>query len=62
MKPSLEILEDEDSMFLSYQILLDKPVREIVDLCVMHAQALAQEPSLLEISDNVIISFSSWCE
>jgi len=62
MKPSLEILEDEDSMFLSYEILIDKPVMEIIDLSVMHARALAQEPSLLEISDNVIISFSSWCE
>jgi tetratricopeptide (TPR) repeat protein len=62
MKPSLEILEDEDSMFLSYEILIDKPVMEIVDLSVMHARALAQEPSLLEISDKVIISFTSWCE
>lgn len=62
MKPSLEILEDEDSMFLSYEILLDKPVNEIVDLSVMLAGKLAHEPSLLEISDNVIISFSAWCE
>jgi tetratricopeptide (TPR) repeat protein len=62
MKPSLGISEDEDSTCLSYQILLDKPVREIVDLDVMHAQALAREPSLLEISNKVVIYFTSWCD
>lgn len=62
MKPSLEISEDEDSTCLSYQILLDKPVSEIVDLDVMHAHALAQEPSLLKISNKVVIYFTSWCD
>lgn len=62
MHPSLEICEDEDSMFLTYNILLDKPVSEIVDLSIMHARALAQEPSFLDISNKVIISFTSWCE
>ena len=60
MKTSLGISEDEDSTCLSYQILLDKPVREIIDLDVMHTQALAQEPSLLEISNKVVIYFTSW--
>lgn len=62
MKPTLAISEDEDSTCLSYQILLDKPVHEIVDLDVMHAQALAREPSLLEISNKVVIYFTSWCD
>lgn len=62
MKPSLEILEDEDSMFLSYEILLDKPVSEIVDLSVMLAEALAHEPSLNDISGKINISFSPWCD
>lgn len=62
MKPSLKICEDEDSMFVSYQILLDKPVMEIVDLSVMLAEALAQTPHLNDISDKINISFSPWCD
>jgi tetratricopeptide (TPR) repeat protein len=62
MKPTLEILEDEDSIFLSYEILLDKPVMEIVDLSVMLAEALAREPSLNDISGKINISFSPWCD
>ncbi|MBF0634249.1 MAG: hypothetical protein HQK85_06320, partial [Nitrospinae bacterium] len=62
MKPTLTICEDEDSIFLSYEILLDKPVSEIVDLSVMLAEALAQEPSLNDISGKINISFSPWCD
>lgn len=62
MKPTLTICEDEDSMFLSYQILLDKPVMEIIDLSVMHAEVLANNPSLNDISDKINISFSPWCD
>lgn len=62
MKTFLAICEDEDSMFLSYEMLLDKPVSEIVDLSVMLAEALAQESSLNDISGKINISFSPWCE
>lgn len=58
-KKRMEILEDEESKWLSYMILMDEPVSEIVDLNEELAERLAEENLPSNLTSNVVIMYSS---
>lgn len=58
-KKRIEVLEDEESRWLSYMILLDEPVSEIVDLNEELAERMAEENLPSNLTSNVVIMYSS---
>ncbi|VAX19797.1 hypothetical protein MNBD_NITROSPINAE02-2166 [hydrothermal vent metagenome] len=54
--------EDEESRSISYEIKLDLPVRQIVDLNWKFAEKLAERDDLLDLVCKVNVSYTPWRE
>ncbi|MBI5815464.1 MAG: hypothetical protein HZB29_07620 [Nitrospinae bacterium] len=56
----LNLLEDEDSQWISYEIFVDKPVAQIVNLNIKHAESLAYEAQIPKAASKITFIYTSW--